>query len=298
MQAEELYLNIINNLHDGVYFVDTDRKISFWNKAAENIVGYRAEEVVGKKCHETLLNHIDEEGRPLCAIGCPLFATIVDGIQRKERVFVRHKDGHRIPLLVNIFPMRENGEVIGAIEIFTQDSPTVYEDKLVEHLSGMAMHDPLTELPNRRYIESFLNYKIDEFNRFNKLCAVMFADIDDFGRFNNEYGHEAGDAVLRNIATSIRKSVRNVDLTGRWGGEEIVGICSLIKPYDAPIIAERFRQLIENTEVLYEGRALSVTVSVGISVVRPGDNVDSIIERADMLMYQSKEAGKNRIKSD
>lgn len=298
MQAEELYLNIINNLHDGVYFVDTDRKISFWNKAAENIVGYRAEEVVGKKCHETLLNHIDEEGRPLCAIGCPLFATIVDGIQRKERVFVRHKDGHRIPLLVNIFPMRENGEVIGAIEIFTQDSPTVYEDKLVEHLSGMAMHDPLTELPNRRYIESFLNYRIDEFNRFNKLCAVMFADIDDFGRFNNEYGHEAGDAVLRNIATSIRKSVRNVDLTGRWGGEEIVGICSLIKPYDAPIIAERFRQLIENTEVLYEGRALSVTVSVGISVVRPGDNVDSIIERADMLMYQSKEAGKNRIKSD
>ena len=89
MEMNELYLTIINNLNDGVYYVDLDRRILFWNKAAENITGYCADEIVGRQCQDNQLNHIDEDGRPLCIIGCPLFATIIDGKQRRERVFVR-----------------------------------------------------------------------------------------------------------------------------------------------------------------------------------------------------------------
>ena len=85
METEELYLNIINNLRDGIYFVDTERRILFWNKAAEQITGYSAEEIVGKRCQDSRLNHIDEAGRPLCAVGCPLFATLGDGQQRQDR---------------------------------------------------------------------------------------------------------------------------------------------------------------------------------------------------------------------
>ena len=83
METEELYLNIINNLRDGIYFVDMERRILFWNKAAEQITGYSAEEIVGKQCQYSKLNHIDELGRPLCMIGCPLFATLGDGQQRQ-----------------------------------------------------------------------------------------------------------------------------------------------------------------------------------------------------------------------
>ena len=180
IEMEELYLTIINNLRDGVYFVNLDREIIFWNRAAEEITGYTAEEIVGSHCQDSLLNHIDEEGRPLCIMGCPLFATIIDGKQRQERVFVRHKNGYRLPIHVNIFPMKKDGELVGAIEIFTKNSPTVYEDSLVEHLSGIAMNDALTTLPNRRYLESFLSYKFDEFKRFGRKLAVLFADIDDF----------------------------------------------------------------------------------------------------------------------
>lgn len=118
MEMEKLYLNIINNLNDGVYFVDNERKIQFWNKGAEMITGYTSEEIIGKPCAETKLSHIDEHGRPLCIVGCPLFATIIDGVQRIENVFVRHKEGHRIPITVNITPIYENGEIVGAIEVF------------------------------------------------------------------------------------------------------------------------------------------------------------------------------------
>ena len=295
MENQELYLHIINNLRDGIYFVDTERRIMFWNKAAEEITGYTAEEIVGKQCHCSGLNHIDEEGHPLCHVGCPLFASIADGKQRQHRVFVRHKEGYRIPVLVNVFPLVKDGGIIGAVEVFTRDSPTVYEDNLIEHLSNIAMHDTLTQLPNRRYLESFLNYKMEEFQRFGRPFAVLFADIDNFGRFNNTYGHDVGDAVLRNIAASIRQSVRRNDLVGRWGGEEYVGIYSVTGESDLPIIGEKFRQLVRNTEVGCDAGTLNVSVSVGITISRAEDTVNSMVERADGLMYQSKHTGKDRV---
>ena len=296
MESQELYLQIINNLRDGIYYVDRERRILFWNQAAEEITGFSAEEIVGKECHCSGLNHIDEEGHPLCRVGCPLFASIADGKQRRHRVFVRHKDGYRIPVHVNVFPIKNDGEIVGAVEVFTRDSPTVYEDHLIDHLTSIAMHDTLTQLPNRRYLESFYSYKLEEYRRFGRSFAVLFADIDNFGRFNNEYGHDAGDAVLKNIAASIRQSVRENDLVGRWGGEELVGIYSGVGTAEIPLIGEKFRSLIENTEVICRGEVLHVSVSVGITAVRPEDTPGTLMERADALMYQSKHAGKNCVR--
>ena len=295
MHKEQLYLSIIDNLCDGVYFVDSNRAIQFWNKAAEEITGYSSQEIVGKQCQNSKLNHIDEEGRPLCTVGCPLFATIVDGEQRMAHVFVRHKEGYRVPITVNIFPVYENGDIVGAAEVFTRNSPTVYDDNLIEKLSGIAMHDALTGLPNRRYLESFLEYKFSEYTRFNRSFAVLFADIDNFSRFNNEYGHDVGDAVLFNIAESLKNAVRSTDLIGRWGGEEYVGIYTISEDSEAAIIGEKLRQIVANTEVMHEGEALSVSVSVGVTIVRESDTMQSVVERADHLMYESKRNGKNRI---
>ncbi len=295
MQMEQLYLCIINNLSDGVYYVDTHRTILFWNTAAEEITGYSADEIVGKRCQESHLNHIDDQGRPLCTVGCPLFATLNDGLKRMDNVFVRHKKGYRIPIAVKIIPVLENGEIAGAIEVFTQNSPKVYEDDLVERLTGIAMHDTLTALPNRKYLESFLEYKISEHKRFGKEVAVLFADIDSFSSFNNQYGHEVGDAVLVNIATSLKRSVRSTDLVGRWGGEEYVGVYQIGKASEIESIAERFRQLVANTEIMHEGNPLRVTISIGITIFRQGDTLQSVVDRADRLMYESKKNGKNRV---
>ena len=295
MSREQLYLSIINNMHDGAYFVDAERTIQFWNKAAEEITGYSAEQIVGKKCQNSMLNHIDGEGRPLCIVGCPLFATIIDGEQRRANVYVRHKDGYRVPIMVNIFPIHDGAEIIGAVEVFTRNSPKVYEDNLIENLSGIAMHDALTNLPNRRYLESFLHFKLDEYVRFGRSFALLFADIDNFSHFNNTYGHDVGDAVLCNISTSLKNTMRNTDLVGRWGGEEFLGIYTISKDSEAVIVAEKFRQLVNNSDIVHMAERLCVTVSVGVTIVRNGDDMQSIIERADHLMYESKQNGKDRV---
>lgn len=297
MKNEELYLNIINNLCDGVYFVDLERRITFWNNAAEAITGYTAEEIIGQKCSSNILNHIDTEGRPLCTLGCPLYASMIDQNVRKDTVFLRHKNGYRIPVLVNIFPIVENGKVMGAIEIFTPNSPKIYEDDLVDQLTSIATKDSLTGLPNRRYLEGFIEYQINEYSRFHKQFAVLFMDIDNFGEFNNNYGHEVGDSVLKNIAQSILEGTRKSDMFGRWGGEEFVGIYQIRKSYEAPIIAENVRILIQNTIVPHT-EPLSVTASVGITAVQDGDSAETLIKRADALMYKSKVKGKNCITSD
>ncbi len=295
MKSAQFYLDIINQLQDGIYFVDQDRKIQFWNHAAERITGYKAEEIVGKCCQRSGLNHIDTEGKPLCTLGCPLFATLSDGKQRQDQVLVRHRDGYRIPIRVNIFPVRQGDVITGAVEVFTRDSPTVFEDDVIERLANIAMHDELTSLPNRRYLESFLAYRFEEYHRFGRHFAVLFADIDDFSNVNNTYGHDTGDMVLKNIASSISLSIRRNDLVGRWGGEEFLGVYSISRPDELQTIAERFRFLVENTEVVSQEETIHTTVSVGITAIGPEDTIQSLVERADHLMYESKRAGKNRV---
>lgn len=161
------------------------------------------------------------------------------------------------------------------------------------------MHDNLTGIPNRSYLESFLSYKIAEHNRFDRKFALLFADIDHFRDFNNKYGHDVGDLVLKSVAKGIQHTVKKNDLFGRWGGEEFVGIFSINRSYEASIIAERIRFLVENTVITTcQNEQLKVTVSVGITVSKKSDKQDEIIKRADELMYKSKENGRNRVSTD
>src|SRR5579871_3382167 len=115
----EHYDAVLRALPDGLYFVDADRKILFWNQGAEEITGYRGQEVVGRHCHDDLLMHCDENHTPLCGSNCPLQATIEDGRPREANVYLRHKEGHRVPVKVRAVPIRDgDGAIIGAAEIF------------------------------------------------------------------------------------------------------------------------------------------------------------------------------------
>ncbi|MCL2235735.1 MAG: GGDEF domain-containing protein [Defluviitaleaceae bacterium] len=296
MERERMYLEIINVLKDGVYFVDTERRITFWNKAAEKISGYAAHEIVGLRCQESKLSHINAEGCLLCEIGCPLYATIIDGTQRSGNVFLRHKNGHRVPVRVNMFPITENGEIVGGVEVFSQSSPVVYDNELIDSLQNQATIDTLTGLPNRRSLETFLEYKFSEVSSFDKTFCVLFIDIDDFGNFNKTYGHEIGDAVLKSMSSSIMHTIRNTDIFGRWGGEEFAGVFEIKQEYEASIVAEKIRVLISKSEVeISPTESVTISASVGATIIRKDDTLVTVMKRADELMRKAKEGGKNRV---
>lgn len=290
---------LLDSLFDGVYFVDLNRRITFWNAAAERISGYSREQVLGSSCSNNLLRHIDATGRELCLDGCPLAATILDGKTRESGVFLHHRLGHRVPVSVRTSPVRDDGgQIIGAVEIFSDNSSSLQILQEFEQLKQDAYLDPLTAVGNRRYGEMTLSTRIYDLRSHDIPFGVLFMDIDHFKQFNDRYGHTTGDAVLVMVAGSIAQSLRKMDVVARWGGEEFIVILPGANNIIVRSIAERIRMLIENSFIMAGEQRLSVTVSVGATMSRPDDSSAAIINRADQLMYVSKSGGRNRVSAD
>jgi len=152
---------LLDSLFDGVYFVDTERRITYWNAAAERISGYLRNEVLGTPCSLNLLRHIDGAGCELCTCGCPLTGTMEDGKPREAPVFLHHKLGHRVPVSVRTAPVYdEEGSVIGAVEIFSDNSSSLQILLEYEKLKQDAFFDELTGIGNRRYGEMTLTSRM------------------------------------------------------------------------------------------------------------------------------------------
>lgn len=301
MAVNDFYNSILENLYEGIYFVDVDRTITFWNKGAELITGFYSDEIIGKHCNDNILNHVDENGNKLCLSGCPLHKSLMDGEERNAVVFLHHKDGHRVKIHTNITPLVENGKIIGGIEVFreiSENKPLMMEEKesySEEELKVIALHDQLTGIPNRRYAESFLNAKINEYKDLGIALGVIFGDIDNFGNFNNTYGHELGDKVLKTVSNTMLNAIRKNDLIGRWGGEEFLVILPAIDYDELEKNAEKIRMLVENSILRENGAELHITISLGATMIKKEDYLQSLVKRVDDLMYESKKSGKNRV---
>ncbi|MDF2610820.1 MAG: domain S-box/diguanylate cyclase protein [Lachnospiraceae bacterium] len=293
--GEEFYRNMLENIYDGVYFVDYERKITFWNKGAERITGFSANEVVNQLCFRNILNHISDEGEHLCIHGCPLHNTILTGDTAEIHIYLHHKDGHRLPITVKAVPIYEGNNIIGAVEIFTDDSDKHNIIKDMEELKIIAMMDQLTELPNRRYIDTFIFSKMNEFTQLGIPFGIAFMDIDHFKSFNDTYGHDIGDEVLKMVAKTLKSNIRSTDLIGRWGGEEFMAVISHVDKEKLLSITQKVKTLVENSVLRKDNKELNVTISIGATMSQENDTIESMIKRADTLLYQSKNQGRNQI---
>lgn len=294
MEKSLVYQEILKHVKEGVYFVDTDRKVTFWNDHAEKITGFTAAEVLDRHCYDNILNHVDDEGTHLCRQGCPLHRTMEDGSNREASVYLHHKQGHRVSVMVRTYPLYDEGRLIGAIELFSDEKPPTRLMREIEDLKILAMTDQLTGLANRRSTESFLSGKLLELEEFDTPFGVALVDIDRFKAVNDTYGHDVGDLAIQMTARSLVNAVRSGDLVGRWGGEEFLVVFSAVGFDQLRQVAERMRMLVEASCVQREGSDIRVTVSIGSVFVKKSVSLDRIVGMADRLMYRSKEQGRNR----
>ena len=296
MPTDNFYKELLENLYDGVYFVDQERRITYWNKGAERISGYPSERVLGSFCHDNLLQHVTENGVQLCQNGCPLQATMKDGRPREAEIYLRHIEGFRVPVWARTSPIYgENGEIVGAVEIFSNNQSLSRMKRRVHNLEKTVVYDPLTQIGNRKHIEVKINSALQEYQQMRYPFGVLFVDIDHFKSINDTYGHLTGDKVLRAVANTLRHNLRETDTCGRWGGEEFLALVFNIDEEALEGIAEMLRSLVEQTIVMHETKQLNVTISIGATLVRNRDTLESLIDRADILMYQSKSKGRNCI---
>ncbi|QRN86187.1 sensor domain-containing diguanylate cyclase [Clostridia bacterium] len=293
LKERDLYQKLLNKIDDGIYFVTTDRTISFWNKAAERITGYMSDEVVGSKCYDNILNHIDKEGIGLCQVACPLVKTMEDGKDRQAPVYLRHKKGYRVPVSIKTLPIYDDQEIVGAIEIFTDQEEPFSLLESIEELTILAHYDALTGLANRRKIGDFLQQNQLNQNDLDIPFGAILADIDNFKRVNDCYGHDAGDEVIKMTGKVLSSIGRKSDLIGRWGGEEYAGIFPGVSQDYLKKIVEKMRVMIENSVVYYKGETIEITISIGAAISRKGENPTELMNRADKMLYQCKSDGRN-----
>lgn len=293
---EGFYHRLIDNLGEGVYFVDRDRRITFWNKAAEKITGFPGKEVLGRRCMDQVLNHVDDSGRCLCLEACPLSETIADGRERESEIYLHHKHGHRVPVRIRTSPISdESGRIVGAVEVFTDNSRNVSLEERLAELERLALLDPLTHLPNRRYVETHVEARFAELRRNDWPFGVLYIDIDRFKRVNDQHGHETGDRVLQLVARTLAANSRPFDIVGRWGGEEFVTV--VVNSADTlrlSQVGERLRVMVAQS-ALREFPRLRVTISIGAALASPEDTLETLLRRADEKLYQAKAAGRNKV---
>jgi len=291
------YKEITDNSHNGVCVLDLDRTIVYWNHGAERISGYTAAEVLGRRCYDNLLVHVDSEGRAMCGDGSCLAARSMRQDEPCEmEVYLLHREGYRVPVVSRTKPVKDtNGVITGAVEIFNENSRELAALERIKDLEKLSLLDELTGLGNRRHAEMHLQSRLDQLARYDWPFGLLYFDIDLFKRVNDIYGHDEGDRVLKVVAQTAQAGVRSFDIVSRWGGEEFTAI---VENTDGPVllaVAEKLRRLVENSPVVLGGDTIVTTVSVGATLGVPHDSIESLVKRADELMYESKGRGRNKV---
>ena len=294
---KKFYQDLLDKMSDGVYFVNVDRRITYWNSGAERISGYSAHEVLGHSCAEGLLRHVTDRGQQLCRLGCPLLAVMKDGKTREADVFMHHKDGHRVPITVRGQTLLSpSGEIIGSVEVFhtrgTNPYAALRRDRKDDSL------DTVTGLAPRHFGAVHLKALMLAVAEQTTTLGVLYVDADHFKDVNDTFGHKTGDEVLRMVGQSIVNGLRRGDIPVRWGGEEFLALMPGTDQAGLRAAAERVRMLAENSWIQKGELQVRVTISVGATMALPTETGDDLVDRADKFMYASKQGGRNRVTTD
>ncbi len=175
-------------------------------------------------------------------------------------------------------------------------SSSIYNASLVRKLNRMATTDALTGLYNRRHFLTEMEKAVAHTTRNSQPLSIAILDIDHFKKFNDRYGHLCGDLVLKETGELLLDSVRKkVDIPARYGGEEFVIIMPYTRIDQALFVSERIRKTMEGKAFFIDGRDCRVTCSIGIAEYIPGENYNTLIDRADAALYHAKNIGRNQV---
>lgn len=294
--AQSFTITIFNHLEDAIVCLDSGQKIIFWNKAAEQISGRDAAEVLEKICFDDLALFGDAEGVNICKGKCPVKLTLKDGVDRTLDVYLQHKEGFRIPVTLRIIPVpNEAGEIVGAAGVFVNIAPKVTIPLNVVQLEQMALIDPDTGIASKQYLDMTLKTRLEEFQKYNLSFGLIYVDVDNYDRILEKHGRFNAGKILRTVARTLHKNIRFFDIVGRWSTEEFLVVLLNIDESRLDIVANKLRLLIGESYITTETGMLNATVSMGASLVLRYDSVESLVKRGEQLMMHSKWLGKNRV---
>jgi len=299
-------MDMLQNIDVGLVVLNKKNEVQLWNSFMENHSGILSSNTRNKNLFE-LFPEIEKDWFQHKVESVFQLKTRAFSIWEQRPYIFKFKNYRPITGVaqfmyqnISIFPIVSTTGEVDNICIIVYDVTDVATNRNAlkdanSQLERLSRTDRLTGLNNRGYWQECLEDKYSHYGRYkNNLCLVIF-DIDHFKKVNDTYGHQAGDEVIRKCARALSSCARDVDICGRYGGEEFVVILSEANQQEALVFSERLRRLIEKITVIYEEYEIKFTVSLGICQL--SDNIESAqrwLEKSDQALYKSKESGRNR----
>jgi PAS domain S-box-containing protein/diguanylate cyclase (GGDEF)-like protein len=294
LQNAEIFRSALESLQSGVCMVDRERKINYWNDGAERITGYLRQDVLGRFCGDILLIKSHEQKSALCDQYCPLIAAMRDGRPRESRVYLHHKSGYAVPVFLRAVPIRDaHGHVIGATESFVEWAWVSQRRRPDSNLAVGHGLDALTQLPDFPFTESYLADRLRFASEHIIPFGLLTIQLDDLEILTATHGLEAAEAILNVIAHTLRNGLDSQDFVGRWLDSQFLAIVANCTVGELQIIGERLKHLAHSSEIVWWGDELSVTASVGGTILIPGEPLDELLGRAGSALKQAAARGGN-----
>lgn len=291
MRDLEAYGFLVENMTDGVYLVDLDRTITGWNKGAQTISGFSAEEVVGRACRDGILNHVSEAGRLLCGDGCPLAATMRDGKPRKAYVWMNRADGTRLPVRVQAVPIRdESGEIVGSMELFTDDTRMLKTQAHRRELERTNMIDQITGVGNREYLDIELASLHHKWSAHGWPFGVLVVEVDELESMADNYGEDVGERSLRFVADTLVQTLTTTAVVSYQGGYRFAALVLCADANELEKLAERIRRMVAVSRFMVDQQRIRLRASVGKAFIAEGDSAEEVLGRATYAVHQLREA--------
>ena len=295
--ANLIMSQVFNASNDGIWAVDKNYRVIRINKKLLDLLGLPAKEVIGSKCYDLLTGQCGNREQ------CPMPQISAGERMVEQERSLSFRSGKTIPFMVTSTPLSNlDQSIIGVVETFAD----ITERKIAERrlqlankeLERQATEDSLTRLHNRRHFDQTLNVEWRRQARGRSQVALIMCDVDFFKKYNDHYGHQAGDSCLRAVAESIRKCVRRPgDLIARYGGEEFAIVMPETDIGGALHIAEMIRQELAAKRIPHSCSSVApfVTISCGIASMFPSVNIQPhmLIQKADQALYRAKQKGRN-----
>jgi diguanylate cyclase (GGDEF)-like protein/PAS domain S-box-containing protein len=289
----EIYQAVLDKLQTGVYIVDRNRRIRFWNEGAEQITGYLRQDVVGRFLRDHLLTQDavkDVDSEP----DDPINLVFRDGKPSTMDVSILHKDGYRVPIVLRTNPIRNShGAVVGAAESFEKNRSASDWTRRQAGFADFGCLDAMTGVAAQSFMETQLQENLTIFADHNIPFGILLVQIDHMDQFRASRGPGVVSTILRVIAQSVENCLRPTDLVGCWGANQFIAILLECSESEVAHVGERVRKMIGQAEIEWWGDRFSVTSPVGGAGCRAGDNAELLIARAAASLQESIEKGGN-----